>query len=278
MIKIIKVYKDSRILEIDNLSVLGLGVENDNNVDILRFQFDEFVNGIAELLTDIEGSDGLLLPFPMQRNIEENSYDLIITKELLTQPTTQIQLQITDEDYVWHSLITTMTINDSLIVGTGEMPNIVENWLENADIRLASIQNAEDKRVLNENARVTNENLRVTAETNRDEAEKIRISNEKIRVKFYNDTKKDVEEGKFNGATFTPNVDEEGNLSWSNDKDLENPKTQNIKGEKGDKGDVGDFNFATFEIENGYLIANKTENLNLIKFNLNSKGELEVII
>lgn len=34
-----------------------------------------------------------------------------------------------------------------------------------------------------------------------------------------------------NGATFTPSVDEEGNLSWSNDRGLENPETVNIKGE-----------------------------------------------
>jgi hypothetical protein len=37
-----------------------------------------------------------------------------------------------------------------------------------------------------------------------------------------------------NGATFTPNLDEEGNLSWSNDKGLPNPKPVNIRGPKGD--------------------------------------------
>ena len=42
-----------------------------------------------------------------------------------------------------------------------------------------------------------------------------------------------------NGATFTPAVDSEGNLSWSNDKGLANPNTVNIKGAKGDKGDTG---------------------------------------
>lgn len=41
------------------------------------------------------------------------------------------------------------------------------------------------------------------------------------------------------GATFTPSVDAEGNLSWTNDKDLDNPDTVNIKGPKGDKGDTG---------------------------------------
>lgn len=38
------------------------------------------------------------------------------------------------------------------------------------------------------------------------------------------------------GATFTPFVDDDGNLSWSNDKGLDNPKTVNIKGEKPKKG------------------------------------------
>ena len=42
-----------------------------------------------------------------------------------------------------------------------------------------------------------------------------------------------------NGATFIPSVDSEGNLSWSNDKGLENPTPVNIKGPKGDTGSQG---------------------------------------
>ena len=49
------------------------------------------------------------------------------------------------------------------------------------------------------------------------------------------------------GATFTPHVSESGVLSWTNDKDLDNPVSVNIKGEKGDpstvpgpKGDKGE--------------------------------------
>lgn len=38
------------------------------------------------------------------------------------------------------------------------------------------------------------------------------------------------------GVTFTPHVDSEGNLSWTNDGGLENPVTVNIKGQKGDTG------------------------------------------
>ena len=41
------------------------------------------------------------------------------------------------------------------------------------------------------------------------------------------------------GTTFTPSLDAEGNLSWTNDGGLENPTPVNIKGNKGDTGDTG---------------------------------------
>ena len=42
------------------------------------------------------------------------------------------------------------------------------------------------------------------------------------------------------GATYTPNIDEDGLLSWANDKGLENPEPVNIRGPQGPKGDTGD--------------------------------------
>ena len=42
------------------------------------------------------------------------------------------------------------------------------------------------------------------------------------------------------GATFTPSVDDSGNLSWTNDKNLPNPDPVNIKGPKGDTGEQGE--------------------------------------
>lgn len=41
------------------------------------------------------------------------------------------------------------------------------------------------------------------------------------------------------GTTFTPYVDEDGNLSWTNNGGVANPKTVNIKGEKGADGSPG---------------------------------------
>lgn len=42
------------------------------------------------------------------------------------------------------------------------------------------------------------------------------------------------------GITFTPVVDSRGNISWSNDGELENPQTVNITGPQGDTGVKGD--------------------------------------
>lgn len=42
------------------------------------------------------------------------------------------------------------------------------------------------------------------------------------------------------GATFTPSVDSDGNLSWTNDGGLENPATVNIKGPQGEQGIQGE--------------------------------------
>lgn len=46
--------------------------------------------------------------------------------------------------------------------------------------------------------------------------------------------------GDFDGATFLPSVSASGDLSWTNNKGLDDPATVNIKGAKGDKGDKGD--------------------------------------
>ena len=48
----------------------------------------------------------------------------------------------------------------------------------------------------------------------------------------------DVASHVYDGATFIPNVDTEGNISWTNDKDLPNPETKNIKGDTGLTPDI----------------------------------------
>ena len=63
--------------------------------------------------------------------------------------------------------------------------------------------------------------------------------NEEKREEYYQEIQEKVDNGDFNGATFKPSVDSEGNLSFTNDKGLDNPKTVNIRGPKGDIGEKG---------------------------------------
>lgn len=56
------------------------------------------------------------------------------------------------------------------------------------------------------------------------------------------------------GATFTPSIDANGNLSWTNDGGLDNPTTQNIRGATGATGAKGDTGKSAYEAaqEAGY--------------------------
>lgn len=62
------------------------------------------------------------------------------------------------------------------------------------------------------------------------------------RIKYYNQDTGQWEYadmGSADGATFYPAVDADGNLSWSNNKNLTNPETVNIRGPKGETGEQG---------------------------------------
>ncbi len=55
------------------------------------------------------------------------------------------------------------------------------------------------------------------------------------------------------GATFVPSVDEDGNLSWTNNKGLENPPTINIKGQDGTNGTNGQDGVVDYTQVNAYI-------------------------
>lgn len=55
---------------------------------------------------------------------------------------------------------------------------------------------------------------------------------------YIGDTDTNVKAVGVDGTTFTPSVDANGNLSWTNDGSLENPETVNIKGAQGESATV----------------------------------------
>ena len=71
-----------------------------------------------------------------------------------------------------------------------------------------------------------------------------------------------------NGVTFTPNVDANGNISWTNDGGLENPVVRNIRGPEGKTGAQGADGKSPYQIasENGYTGTETTFNNSLTAF------------
>lgn len=90
----------------------------------------------------------------------------------------------------------------------------------------------------NEVVRVTAEQERILTETERDGAEQQREANEQARQELAEDMQSKLDDGYFDGATYTPDIDEDGILSWSNDKGKSNPPSVNVRGPKGNDGVV----------------------------------------
>ena len=75
------------------------------------------------------------------------------------------------------------------------------------------------------------------------------------------------------GATFTPQVSENGDVSWTNDKGLKNPDTVNIRGPQGAT------TLIHFDIDtsDGNLYLSEHSEDNEFHFELNKNGDLEVV-
>lgn len=109
----------------------------------------------------------------------------------------------------------------------------------------------------------------------------------------------DVQEAAKNVNVFIPDMDMDGNLSWSNKMGLENPEPVNLigpqgatgpqgpqgiqgpKGDKGDKGDTGESGvqietnvFCVFSVRNGHLICTYQDGQEQPNFSINDAGHL----
>jgi len=72
-------------------------------------------------------------------------------------------------------------------------------------------------------------------------------------------------DGGRDGATFIPRIDGNGNLSWINDRGLENPAVVNIRGPKGEQGEKGQDGKSPFNlaVEEGFSGTEATFNWSL---------------
>lgn len=118
---------------------------------------------------------------------------------------------------------------------------------------------AEAARVLAEALREVAEDARVQAENQRATAEALRDEAESKRQDLANDLEQKRSSGYWDGATYTPFVDKNGVLQWTNDQDKPNPESVNIRGPKGADGvivtlETGAYGFEVREDGHLYLI------------------------
>ena len=203
-----------------------IGNDGENLQGNIVFSFDEFVNGQARLEYVIKGAKAYQM---LEKDGE--TYKIPIKKVLTKEGTIDMQLVITigtdeTETSVFKSNIFSMFCDRS-INSEIEQPDEYLTWIEVANTKLNEIDEALTE--INEIKDYATEQADYAKETS-----------DTLNLK--------LEKGELDGATFVPNLDEEGNLSWSNNKNLENPQTQNIRGPQGVMGPQGE----AFKIKKTY--------------------------
>lgn len=207
-----------------------LGIKSENLQGNLIIIPEPFIDGTGRFFIDEHGS--------IEMTKQENYYVIPILSSLLANGDFDYCFKITEPQSkqgipVFVSEISSLKVPDT-IESNEEIPEQYPTWIENYDSKIAEINNLEQSIEDAERNRSTNENERVTNEQNRES--------------YINELKRARENGDLNGGTFTPSVDAEGNLSWTNNKELPNPKTQNIRGPQGPVGPQGE----AFQIKKTY--------------------------
>ena len=192
-----------------NIKNFKLGNKYENEITKIKFEIPEIFNDLTKRYIVLQNPDETRqFALPLQ---SDNSFILttITSKEsgnwklLLLLKETEFNGNITDET-------TENIVISDIIVGT-----ISDNYIEDTEINPES----------DPNLNIFYEEL---------EAQINYLSSDEFANLIYSK----IGNGK-DGATFIPSIDENGNLSWSNDKGLENPETINLKGPKGDPGNDG---------------------------------------
>lgn len=254
-------------------------VQNDYNSIKLKFEFkDLYSNKI--LFKMIDSSENLLV----SRFVEDNSI-ILEAGELKTTGTYKFDLSLYDED-------SKLTTSDTFILEVRKEIANINDEKDNPekptvlDQLINKVSSLEEKVETNENTRVENENTRIQAESSRNQAENertnketSRISNESERLK--NEAIRVSQEEERVSSEEQRKSNEEKRIKNENDRIKQEEVRENYFTDIKEKVDNGDFNgecnFATFDIENGYLVMNKTKDNMLLDFQLNG-NQLEVVI
>lgn len=210
-------------------STLYFGYLEENNSTTIEFEFPEYLEKYNKKLNFML-ADGTTV-CKLFNDINSNKFTF--TRDLLKFNKLQMAIEFfdTEENLIYRTSILTIRISDSIICDddvTEDDPKIII-----LDELIQKVNELNTETTENEATRESNEQTKISNEDTR-------VANETARQEYVTQLKKDVELGNLDGATFTPHVSESGDLSWSNNKNLTNPETVNIKGPKGDPGKQGE--------------------------------------
>ena len=215
-----------------------LGISGENKFETLQFNLDNFIDGEALLRVERKETNGTA-KYEIAVEKGDNCYTVEVLSSLLAyKGTVKLQLVIMQENLeVFKSKYFNMKVLEAIEAGE-EIPEQYPTWQQLASQKILEI----DSKL--EEVTALEEDLE-----------------DKVESGFFKG--QDGEDGQDGKSAYQIWLDE-GNVGTEEDF------LESIKGEK------GDCNFATFDIEDGDLIMNKDDDMN-IDFVIN-QGKLEVII
>lgn len=206
-----------------NEITISVGYLEENKVTTIEFEFPEYLKNLSKKINfRLKDDTEICKLFD-----DINSNKFTFTRDLLKYDELQMSISFfnieNEDEILYRTNILNILIKDSIICDddiSEDDPKIIilDELIQKVTELDTQVTENEATRQSNEETRVANENTR--------------INNENAREEYIKGLKKDVELGNFDGATFTPHVSESGDLSWSNNKNLSNPETVNIKGDK----------------------------------------------
>ena len=210
------------------LSNKNFGNKMDNSITKVIFtDIEDNANLLNKYVAFYSPSSNIFL-FPL--NSEDNSF--IVTSNL------------TNEAGLWSMIY--LATNTEIVEGNidSEYKSFVSNAID-FSIEDNFLDDTIEEPIVDENLSIIYEQLEMTInylnsdEFKEDLINNLHISESDIQL-IINNLKNDEDfradmKGE-DGTTFTPSIDEEGNLSWSNEDGKENPATVNIRGPKGADG------------------------------------------
>ena len=220
-------------------ATIVIGYKQENKAESIEFEIPDYLKEYGKKIC-FKTKDGKVFS-KLFDNTTSNIFTFTRTETQYGELNATIEFFKTENEdmIIYKTSMLHIIFNESIICEDEVQPDepkipILESLIEKVTDLNNTITENEEVRNNNEDTRISNENSRIANETQRDI--------------YYTGIQNKVNNGEFNGATFTPSVDKYGNISWTNNKGLENPSSQNIRGPQGIQGPQGE----AFKIKKTY--------------------------